>query len=317
MLNPIITIDAKYQMSDIKKIIECGVKSFRINPARIGCENAYRVYMDICKLAQKPSIFIDTAGNKSRVFIPEKKRVLNKKVTISKNKCRVADLYIDSDLFQKLEKGDSLIIRGDESYEITIDKAQPDMLLGICKESGYQVKKNAHTYIKDKYIENTNLSEKDLEILNYFHSEEAAIMALSFADCENMILLAREKSPYKKIYAKIETPQAYANIDRIIDVADGIIIGRDDLSVFYSENEINTLTLEIARKCKTNNKTCIPASNFFIDLLNKKTLPDKKIEYLRLLMHEGVTNIYCNETVINRSTELLMRILNNCNMITR
>jgi len=317
MLNPIITIDAKYQMSDIEKIIECGVNAFRINPARIGCEKAYRVYMDICKLANKPSIFVDTAGNKSRIFIPVKKRVLDKNVTISKNKCHVADLYIDANLFQKLEKGDSLIIRGNELYEITIVKVQSDILQGICKESGYQVKNHAHTYIKDKYSENTNLSKKDLEILNCFNSEDAAIMALSFADCENIIFLAREKSPYKNIYAKIETPQAYGNIDRIIDVADGIIIGRDDLSVFYSENEINILTLEIARRCKKSNKTCIPASNFFLDLLKKKALPDKKKEYLRLLMHEGVTNIYCNETVINRSTELLMRILNNCNMITR
>lgn len=191
---------------------------------------------------------------------------------------------------------------------------QADVVLGECEVPGLRIRNHSHIYIADKYFENIYLNEKDMEILDIFSENEANNLALSFADSDELILLARKQSQGNKIFAKIETPRAYEKIDSIIEASDGIIIGRDDLSVFYDEEEINALTLAIAKKCKKNKKVCIPASNFFVDLFSAENLVEEKREYLRLLINEGVTDIYCNETVMNRNIEFAERVLNNCNI---
>lgn len=314
MINPILTVNGNYQKRNLKKLLECGITEFRINPARIGCKEAYKVFSDIRCLSSSSRVYIDTAGNKSRLFIPEHKRELNKEVTISSDREKKADIYIENELFQSVEEGDILIIRAACPIRIYISEVQEGVLQGECKKGGYLIKNCAHTYIQNKYCENKYLNEIDVSIMNAFNKEKNLILALSFADCEQLVKLAKEKFPQNTIYAKIETPQAYSNINEIIATADGIIIGRDDLGVFYSETEINNITLDIVRKCIRIGKPCIPASNFFIDLLEGENLSDGKKAFLQQLVNEGVKDIYCNETAMNRSLELVMRILGNCNI---
>lgn len=95
-------------------------------------------------------------------------------------------------------------------------------------------------------------------------------IALSFVRNAKDIAGLRElihKNKHTKIIAKIEKPEAIADIDNIIDATDGVMIARGDLGVETPFNQVPILQKQIVHKCILKSKPVIIATQMMESMI--------------------------------------------------
>lgn len=96
-------------------------------------------------------------------------------------------------------------------------------------------------------------------------------IALSFVrSAKDVLQLKRILDAHKsraKIIAKIETPEAIAEIDQIISVADGIMVARGDLAVEVPACDVPHLQKMIVKKCNIVGKPVIVATQMLESMI--------------------------------------------------
>jgi len=70
------------------------------------------------------------------------------------------------------------------------------------------------------------------------------------------------------IIAKIETPQAWENIDEILDVADGVMVARGDLAEQIGPEQVPAVQKELIRLCNLRGKPVITATEMLAGMEN-------------------------------------------------
>jgi pyruvate kinase len=118
--------------------------------------------------------------------------------------------------------------------------------------------------IPDVNIRFNGLTDKDRADLGLCAENRVDFIAQSFVQDKADILNVREAIRACKmkcgIIAKIENRKGIANLDEILDVADGIMIARGDLGVSLPIYEIPMFQKEIIRKCRARKKLAITAT---------------------------------------------------------
>ncbi len=105
-----------------------------------------------------------------------------------------------------------------------------------------------------------SLTEKDQQDLEFGISQGVDWVSLSFVrkpeDIQSLRNLLAEKGvPDVPVLAKIEKPQAIANLDAILEQCDGVMVARGDLGVEMKSEKVPMLQKQIIREC---NKRSIP-----------------------------------------------------------
>ena len=109
------------------------------------------------------------------------------------------------------------------------------------------------------------LTEKDKNDIIFGIENDFDIIAASFVRREDDILAIREvlkehNASHIKIIAKIENQEGVDNFDRILEVADGIMVARGDLGVEIPMDRVPLLQKEFVNKCKRIGKDVIIAT---------------------------------------------------------
>jgi pyruvate kinase len=113
-------------------------------------------------------------------------------------------------------------------------------------------------------LEFDSITEKDRSDIGFAVKQGLDYVALSFVrdakDIREAAKLVRPRLLECKIVAKIESREALANIDEIIDAADGIMIARGDMGVAVPVHEVPIIQKQIIKKCNTAKKFVITAT---------------------------------------------------------
>jgi len=123
-------------------------------------------------------------------------------------------------------------------------------------------------------VNTPSLTPKDLQDLTWGMENGVDYVALSFVRSEGDIRELRQairqrstgnESP--QVIAKIEKPQAVANLDAIIADADGVMVARGDLGVELPPEEVPVLQKRITRKCHAAGKPVIIATQMLESMI--------------------------------------------------
>jgi len=120
--------------------------------------------------------------------------------------------------------------------------------------------------LPDTSISLPSLTEKDLNDLDFLLQQDIQWVALSFVRSADdihalrSIIEANKKTNKPGIIAKIEKPQAVANIEAIVDAADGIMIARGDLGVEIPMEQVPMIQKRIIQICQQKGKPVIVAT---------------------------------------------------------
>ncbi|HYE94953.1 MAG TPA: pyruvate kinase [Rubricoccaceae bacterium] len=116
-----------------------------------------------------------------------------------------------------------------------------------------------------------SLTEKDLRDLAFGLDHDVDFIALSFVRSGQDVadLAARVKASGKDValVAKIEKPEAVADFDAILRVADAIMVARGDLGIEIPMQEVPIVQKRLIRKCLVAALPCITATQMLESMM--------------------------------------------------
>ncbi len=116
-----------------------------------------------------------------------------------------------------------------------------------------------------------SLTPEDRRNLEFILENDIEWIGLSFvrnaADIVELKDIIKARGKTARVVAKIEKPEAIANIDEIIAVSDAIMVARGDLGVEMPMEEVPLLQKMIVRKCRAASKPVIIATQMLESMI--------------------------------------------------
>ncbi len=117
------------------------------------------------------------------------------------------------------------------------------------------------------------LTPKDRKDLAFAIREKVDYIAISFVrspkDVQEIKKIIKKRGADISVVAKIEKPEAVKNIDRIIEVSEGIMIARGDLGVEMSAEAVPVIQKDILSKCNRKGKVVITATQMLESMVER------------------------------------------------
>jgi pyruvate kinase len=116
-----------------------------------------------------------------------------------------------------------------------------------------------------------SLTEKDKEDLKFGIAQDVDWISLSFVrsgeDVRSLKELIAAQGVFKPVIAKIEKPQAIANLDGILKETNGVMVARGDLGVELSPEKVPMLQKHIIESCNRNGLPVITATQMLESMI--------------------------------------------------
>lgn len=143
---------------------------------------------------------------------------------------------------------------------------------------GGDIKGRRGVNLPGAYLSVSSITEKDRKDLEFGIKNKVDFVALSFVRRPNNIIELRNILNKVKlsagIIAKIETPEAVENIDKIIELADGIMVARGDLAIEVPAEDVPLIQKMIIEKCNKAGKPVITATQMLESMI-KSPVPTR------------------------------------------
>jgi pyruvate kinase len=139
-------------------------------------------------------------------------------------------------------------------------------------ENGGDIESGKGVNIPDADLDLPPMTERDIEDICFGCKQDIDAVAASFIRSADHVLtikklLKKEGKPETLLFAKIENAQGVQNFDRILQVADGIMIARGDLGVEVPLSHVPSLQKMMIRKCYLVGKPSITATQMLESMI--------------------------------------------------
>jgi pyruvate kinase len=230
------------------------------------------------KLGTHTAILADLQGPKLRIGVVENNGVdlvAGKEVIITTTECigTAERLYITYPQFPKdVKAGESILIDDGKLLLKVISTNGADEVKAVVSHGGVLSSKKGVNLPNTK-ISLPCLTEKDLKDLDFALAQRVDWVGLSFvrsaADIIELKHLIQnfDNNVRTKVVAKIEKPEAVADIDNIIKETDAIMVARGDLGVEVPMQEVPVIQKMLVRKCLEASKPVIIATQMMESMI--------------------------------------------------
>lgn len=186
-------------------------------------------------------------------------------------------VYVNYPLLPKEVKigGTILLHDGKNKLEITSIKGNEVKCRIII---GGDIKGRRGVNLPGAYLSVSSITEKDRKDLEFGIKNKVDFVALSFVrrpdDIAELRKILNKSKLSAGIIAKIETPEAVENIDKILESADGIMVARGDLSIEVPTEDVPLIQKMIIEKCNRAGKPVITATQMLESMI-KSPVPTR------------------------------------------
>ncbi len=164
---------------------------------------------------------------------------------------------------------------------------------------GGNIKNRRGVNLPDSKLSVKALTEKDMKDLEFGVTNAVDYVALSFVREASDIVELRDalhaRGSTTKIIAKIETPQAIANIDAIISAVDGAMVARGDLGIEEPYEKVPMFQKMIIKKCNEAGKFVITATQMLESMVENPTPTRAEVSDIADAILEGTDALMLSE----------------------
>ncbi len=269
------------------ELVKAGVNVFRLNFSHGSHEDKERIIQYILDINKTEpyniAILADLQGPKLRVGEIENGQMdlkegdiltfINEKVVGNHQHIYVSYPNLSSDV----KVGEKILI-DDGKLEVVVQEitAKKEVKVRVTLPGTLYPKKGVN--LPDTNISLPSLTDKDLADLAFIMTHPVDWIALSFVrnpeDIRGLKKLIRESKHMAKVIAKIEMPQAIANLRDIIIESDGVMIARGDLGVEMPVEAVPLIQKDIINKCLHRAKPVIVATQMMESMIDR-TKPNR------------------------------------------
>lgn len=221
-------------------------------------------------------ILADLQGPKIRIGTVQEGGInlINRaRTTITTQKCvgTAERIYITYDTFPQDVKPGEIILLDDGKLQMrVIETNLKDEVICEVVHGGILTSRKGVNLPNTK-VSIPSLTPEDRDNLEFVLQNDVEWIGLSFVrNAEDIIELKeiiKARGKTARVIAKIEKPEAIANIDEIIAVSDGIMVARGDLGVEMPMEEVPLLQKMIVQKCRAASKPVIVATQMLESMI--------------------------------------------------
>ncbi|MYD46847.1 MAG: hypothetical protein F4W92_10885 [Gammaproteobacteria bacterium] len=305
MTELVLSIGSSWQMYDLTFVVDKGLSCFRLNAGRLSAEEMQVWAARLDSLKQKGydvDLFLDLPGRKCRVWGEFINTIPGSKLTISLSDKRSIGVRLSAcGLYPSPEVGDIIKVRRRSSIvRLEVVEATNTFMTVVALDKG-RVGGGYQVAVTNRYEPSQQLTFGDHLALNLVPDLQPSFVCASFSDSPSIPIMTRQKlsaiKQFPKLLSKVETKIGISALGLIAKESDGIVIGRDDLLMWFSHEEVDELTLEIIEKYIGSDKVIIPGSNYFTSLDKGLTsLSQGEAYFLKATLDLCPPFLYCNET---------------------
>jgi pyruvate kinase len=161
-----------------------------------------------------------------------------------------------------------------------------------------------------------SLSEKDLQDLDFALSQDVDWIGLSFVRNATDVVALKEiiskAGKHAKVVAKIEKPEAVAQIDEIVHVTDAVMVARGDLGVEIPLQSVPLIQKMIVKKCVGAAKPVIVATQMMESMVTNITPTRAEVTDVANAVLDGADAVMLSgETSVGKYPVEAIRIMNS------
>lgn len=252
----------------IAELISAGMNVARLNCSHGDWETKKQWITWIRELSAGTSpvgILVDLQGPKFRLGpIAGDSRVLNSGEAVSIGADPDCDLPVPgNEITNAMREGDRVVL-GDGFIELKLGKLRGNQTFDAKVVTGGLVRSKQGVTLMGKSFEVSAMTAKDRDDLFMAVEVQADFVALSYvrraADMRDLRHLLEQFGSSIQTVAKIETKEAFREIDQILKVSDNIMVARGDLGLQMDFDEVPIAQKRIIKKCNIAGKPVITAT---------------------------------------------------------
>lgn len=271
---------ATSSFEQLERLYLAGVNAFRLNFSHGSHEDHLKVIQLTEELNKKHnahiSLLADLQGPKLRVGVVENNAVFLEKgnlINVVTKPVTGTSELIDvtyETLPQDVKVGEQILI-DDGKITLEVESTNGKDLV-VCRvvEGGILSSKKGFNLPNTK-ISLPSLTEKDRRDLDFILHHPINWIALSFVreahEVTELKEIIKSRNGQARVMAKIEKPEAVANIDAIIEASDAVMVARGDLGVEVPMEEMAIVQKSIVRKCIVSAKPVVIATQVMESML--------------------------------------------------
>lgn len=271
----------------MERMVYAGMNVARINFSHATLEEKKNVVSVVKEVRQRTganiAILYDTKGPEFRNGMLENGEinlVEGKKIRIVKEQVLGNEERFSVNHPQALDclKVGDMILLENGLMKIEVISVELDGVTGIVIAGGVLGNKKSLN-VPGVSLDIPFISKEDREDLIYACQNDADFVALSFVNTADDVLLAREIfKEYNrediKVISKIESSTGFSNLDKILEVSDGVMVARGDLGVEVPLQALPFYQKTIIKKCREHGKICIVATEM-LESMKKNVRPTR------------------------------------------
>ncbi|TLU98185.1 pyruvate kinase [Dyadobacter luticola] len=227
----------------------------------------YGLNLAILQDLQGPKIRIGLVENKDGVLIESGNKLILSNTEVLGTSEKVSTPY--DGMYNDVKIGDRILM-DDGKLEVLVTGLDGTDVVTEVIYGGY-LKSKKGVNLPNTKVSMPSVTAKDYEDLDFGLEHNVEWVALSFVRTAAEVLKVKEyiatKGNTARLIAKIEKPEAIANIDEIIEATDAIMVARGDLGVELPAEEVPMIQKMIVDKCNKAGKPVIVATQMLESMI--------------------------------------------------
>ena len=311
---------ASEKINKIEKLVHNGVDAFRINCSHTNVHqlsNYVKNIRTVEKKIKKPiGILIDLQGPKLRVGEIENDSMVLKKgqIVVIKNSAKSSnkiEIPIPEEKVFKSIKVNHPIFIDDGKIKLKVLKVSKKIIQArVILEGKLRSKKGIN--LPETILKNSALTASDKKNVRAGIKLGVDWIALSFiqspADIKDLKKICHKNI---SIMAKIEKPSALNHIDKIAELADGLMIARGDLGVELPIEDVPGWQKRIIREARIHGKPVIVSTQMLDSMIISKTPTRAEVSDVATAVFEGSDAVMLSaESAVGDNPELAVQMMN-------
>ena len=267
----------------LKQLLEAGVNVFRVNFSHGAADEHRATIRRIREILKETgfhaAILADLQGPKLRVGVVEEGALLvpGDLLTFTTEKCEGTKerVYMTYSQFPRdVRVGENVLLDDGKLVLKVVSTNGVDEVVAQTIQGG-PLKSKKGVNLPNTRVSLPCLTEKDLADLDVALEENVDWIGLSFVrnaqDIHELRAILNERGHHAGIIAKIEKPEAVADIDAILEATDGAMVARGDLGVEVPMESVPIIQKMIVRKCIELAKPVIVATQMMETMIDSLT----------------------------------------------
>ena len=268
---------ASYPM--LEKLYEAGMTIVRLNMSHADHASAAKIINWVKTLNRKVQypvpVLLDTQGPEIRTGdLPNELNLANGDVISLTVRDEVdverTSIHVDyADLVDAMNVGDRITV---DNGLINLEVLSREGAQLTCRViDGGRLGARKHVNLPGIRVNLPAITDKDAADIDFGVAHEVDYIALSFVRRAEDVSMLRERLGRKvnkvRIIAKIEDTEGVANLESIVQVADGVMVARGDLGVEIDLAELPNVQRRIVRLCQEYGRRSIVATHLLESMI--------------------------------------------------